>query len=73
MGHLYIDGKPYPADPDRNLLQVCLEHGFDLPYFCWHPVLGSVGSCRQCAVKQLRDEDDTQGRIVMACMTPATE
>jgi NADH-quinone oxidoreductase subunit G len=73
MKMLYIDGKPYPADPDRNLLQVCLELGFDLPYFCWHPVLGSVGSCRQCAVKQFRDENDTKGRIVMACMTPASE
>ena len=26
--------------------------GFDLPYFCWHPALGSVGACRQCAVTQ---------------------
>jgi NADH-quinone oxidoreductase subunit G len=73
MKVLYIDGKPYPADPDRNLLQVCLEHGLDLPYFCWHPVLGSVGSCRQCAVKQFSDENDTRGRLVMACMTPAAE
>ncbi|MEJ2327671.1 MAG: 2Fe-2S iron-sulfur cluster-binding protein [Chromatiaceae bacterium] len=45
MGHLYIDGKPYPADPDRNLLQVCLEHGFDLPYFCWHPVTRTPAPC----------------------------
>jgi NADH-quinone oxidoreductase subunit G len=73
MGTLYIDGKPFPADPGRNLLQVCLELGFDLPYFCWHPVLGSVGSCRQCAVKQFRDETDTKGRLVMACMTPAAD
>ena len=45
--------------------------GIDLPYFCWHPALGSVGACRQCAVKQFRDENDTHGRLVMACMTPA--
>ena len=35
------------------------------------PALGSVGACRQCAVKQYRDENDTRGRLVMACMTPA--
>jgi NADH-quinone oxidoreductase subunit G len=73
MGTIFIDGKPYPADPARNLLQVSLEFGLDLPYFCWHPVLGSVGSCRQCAVKQYRDEQDTEGRLVMACMTPARD
>ncbi|MEJ7679733.1 MAG: 2Fe-2S iron-sulfur cluster-binding protein [Segetibacter sp.] len=42
--------------------------GFDLPYFCWHPALGSVGACRQCAVKVFKDENDTQGRLVMSCM-----
>ncbi|MCG4787996.1 hypothetical protein L0N33_22000, partial [Roseburia faecis] len=35
--------------------------------------LGSVGACRQCAVKQYTDENDTRGRIVMSCMTPATD
>ncbi|HZD40698.1 MAG TPA: NADH-quinone oxidoreductase subunit NuoG, partial [Terriglobales bacterium] len=52
---------------------MCLSLGLDLPYFCWHPALGSVGACRQCAIKQFKDEKDTQGRIVMACMTPAAE
>lgn len=55
----------------QNLLQACLSLGFDVPYFCWHPALHSVGSCRMCAVKQFRDESDTRGRIVMSCMTPA--
>ena len=35
--------------------------------------MGSVGACRQCAVKQFKDENDTKGRLVMACMTPAAE
>lgn len=70
---VYIDGRPYLADPARNLLDVCLSLGFDLPYFCWHPAYGSVGACRQCAVTQYRDENDNEGRIVMACMTPAAD
>ncbi len=73
MAIIHVDNQPYPADPERNLLDVCLSLGFDLPYFCWHPAMGSVGACRQCAVKQYRDENDDQGRIVMACMTPAAE
>jgi len=35
--------------------------------------MGSVGACRQCAVKQFKDEDDKDGLIVMACMTPSTD
>ncbi|HEX6996100.1 MAG TPA: NADH-quinone oxidoreductase subunit NuoG [Gammaproteobacteria bacterium] len=70
---IYVDNREYPAAPEKNLLEHCLALGFDLPYFCWHPAMGSVGACRQCAVKQYRDENDTHGRIVMACMTPATD
>ncbi|MGE5571073.1 MAG: NADH-quinone oxidoreductase subunit NuoG [Rhodospirillales bacterium] len=73
MATIYIDNKPYDADPSRNLLDVCLSLGFRLPYFCWHPAMGSVGACRQCAVKQFKDEQDTKGKLVMACMTLASE
>ncbi len=73
MATIWIDGVSYEADPSRNLLAVILELGFDLPYFCWHPALGSIGACRQCAITQFRGEDDHQGQVVMACMTPAAE
>jgi NADH-quinone oxidoreductase subunit G len=73
MATVYIDHKPYQMNPDQNLLHGCLSLGLKLPYFCWHPALGSVGACRQCAVKQFKDEHDEQGKIVMSCMTPATE
>src|ERR1700750_2787701 len=73
MVTIYIDNLPYQFQEGQNLLHVCLSLGFDLPYFCWHPALGSVGACRQCAVKQFRNEQDTTGKLVMACMTPASE
>jgi len=73
MATIHVDGKAYEVDGDRNLLDACLGLGLNLPYFCWHPALGSVGACRQCAVKQYRDEEDAQGQIVMACMTPAAD
>lgn len=68
-----IDGRSCEVTSGQNLLHACLSLGFDLPYFCWHPALGSVGACRQCAVKQFHDPADTRGRIVMACMTPAVD
>ncbi|NLT66982.1 MAG: NADH-quinone oxidoreductase subunit NuoG [Acidobacteria bacterium] len=73
MATIYIDNKPYEVNPDDNLLQACLSLGFNIPYFCWHPAMGSVGACRQCAVKQFKDENDTKGKIIMACMTPAAD
>jgi len=71
--YIEIDGQRYPVTPGENLLKTCLELGLDLPYFCWHPSLGSVGACRQCAVMQYASPEDTRGRLVMACMTPVAD
>lgn len=73
MATIHVDGKDLEVDGADNLLQACLSLGLDIPYFCWHPALGSVGACRQCAVKQYTDENDKRGRLVMSCMTPATD
>jgi len=66
---IFIDNQPYEVPEDQNLLHACLSLGFDIPYFCWHPAMHSVGACRMCAVKQFANEDDTKGKIVMSCMT----
>jgi NADH-quinone oxidoreductase subunit G len=73
MAKIFVENQAHEADPKKNLLEVCLSLGYDIPYFCWHPALGSVGACRQCAVKQFRDENDKQGKLVMSCMTPADD
>ena len=73
MAKIFIDNEPYEANPKKNLLEVALSLGMDLPYFCWHPAMRSVGACRQCAVKQYKDENDDKGKIVMACMQPAQD
>ena len=73
MATIHVDGKEYEVDGADNLLQACLSLGLDIPYFCWHPALGSVGACRQCAVKQYQNAEDTRGRLVMSCMTPASD
>ena len=72
MATIIVDNKSYTVDDQQNLLAACLGHGLNLPYFCWHPAMGSVGACRQCAVKQFKDDRDQSGRLVMSCMTPVT-
>lgn len=73
MASIIVDNRSYRIDEGQNLLAACLGIGLNLPYFCWHPAMGSVGACRQCAVKQFKDEQDRRGRLVMACMTPASD
>lgn len=73
MVKITVDGKIYEVKPEKNLLETCLSLGIDIPHFCYHPALGSVGACRLCAVKKFRDKDDTKGRIVMSCMEPIAE
>lgn len=73
MARITIDDREYEVADGDNLLAAALSLGLELPYFCWHPALGSVGACRQCAVTQYKDADDRRGRIVMACMTPVQD
>ncbi|MBM3302404.1 MAG: (2Fe-2S)-binding protein, partial [Deltaproteobacteria bacterium] len=73
MAVIYVENRTYQVEEGPSLLTTCLSLGFDVPYFCWHPALHSVGSCRLCAVKQFRDESDTRGQIVMSCMTPTED
>ena len=70
-----IDGREFRVEAGRNMLDVALSVGFDLPFFCWHPLMGSIGACRQCAVRLFwtgRDGEE-KSEIAMACMTEAQE
>ncbi|MGH8550721.1 MAG: NADH-quinone oxidoreductase subunit NuoG [Methylococcales bacterium] len=72
MPNIEIDGTIHEVDGGQNLLQACLALGLDLPYFCWHPAMGSVGACRQCVVTQYAGSEDQRGRLVVGCMTPVS-
>lgn len=67
---IYIDSVEYEVEDGKNLLETSLSLGLDLPYFCWHPALNSVGACRQCSVLKYKDDQDTKGRLAVACMEP---
>ena len=52
MPEIFINGKPYQAEPDQTVLQVALANGIYVPYFCWHPQLSVAGNCRICMVEE---------------------
>ena len=62
MVTITIDEKSYDVEAGKNLLEVCQSLGLEIPYFCWHPAMGSVGSCRQCAVTQYMPNDANRER-----------
>ncbi len=46
-----IDGKTVETVNGRNLLQVAVENGFNIPYLCYHKKLTPTGACRLCVTK----------------------
>ena len=46
-----IDGRELTVAKGRTVLEAALDHGIELPYYCFHPGLGVDGSCRVCIVK----------------------
>lgn len=51
MPTIYIDGRPYEYERDGKLLQYCLDHGIEIPFFCYHPALSIPANCRMCLVE----------------------
>jgi NADH-quinone oxidoreductase subunit G len=67
------------ADHERlNGIQAAQRAGVDIPYYCWHPGLSVVASCRMCLVETgTRDAQTGQvkmmPKLVPACQTPARD
>ena len=51
MPQATIDGKTLDFEEGDKVLQFCLDHGTELPHFCYHPALSVPANCRQCLVK----------------------
>jgi NADH-quinone oxidoreductase subunit G len=67
------------GDKERlNGIQAAERAGVEIPYYCWHPGLSVVASCRMCLVECGKKDEKTgkvamQPRLVPACQTPATD
>jgi NADH-quinone oxidoreductase subunit G len=63
-----IDGRAIVAQAGHVLLQVALDHGIEIPHYCYHPKLSIDGSCRMCQVKIERVP-----KLAIACNTWITD
>jgi NADH-quinone oxidoreductase subunit G len=80
MATIIIDGREIelPSGARLNCIQAAKLAGIDIPYYCWHPGLSVVGSCRMCLIEAgVRDAKtgkiSMQPKLVPACNTPAID
>ncbi|NPB07114.1 MAG: 2Fe-2S iron-sulfur cluster binding domain-containing protein [Aquificae bacterium] len=65
---IYIDDREIEAPKGKTVLQVALENGIEVPYFCYHPSLPIAGACRMCVVYW-----EDINRLVIACNLPVQD
>ena len=68
MPKITVDGKTIEAKDRQMILQACLDANIDLPYYCYHPGLSIVASCRICLV-----EVEGIPKLVPSCQTPVRD
>jgi NADH-quinone oxidoreductase subunit G len=65
MATVTIDNQTFEFEDQKGLLQFCLDHGVDLPHFCYHPAMSAPANCRQCLVEVgMPQRDRATGDIV---------
>jgi len=80
MGKVWInDVEVEVGDQERlNGIQAAQRAGIEIPYYCWHPGLSVVASCRMCLVETGMRNPQTGAvqmmpKLVPACQTPAKD
>ena len=68
MPKITVDGKIVEAKDRQMILQACLDGNVELPYYCYHPGLSIVASCRICLV-----EVEGIPKLVPSCQTPVRD
>ena len=66
MPEVFIDNERYEFEGDHMALQFILDHGKEVPFFCYHPSMSIPANCRQCMVKAgqyVKDEDTGEYKL----------
>ncbi len=63
-----VDAQDYRVEEGSLLIEVLIQNGIKIPYFCYHEALGADGNCRMCMV-----EIEGQKRPQIACDTIVKE
>ncbi len=78
MATIIINSRPVKCEEGTPVLRVAIDAGFDVPFYCYHPALKIVASCRLCLM-EMRSKDPRSGemvwspRLIPSCQTPARD
>ncbi|MBS0262198.1 MAG: molybdopterin-dependent oxidoreductase [Planctomycetes bacterium] len=80
MATITVDGQEIQIDDSErlNLIQAADRAGVSIPFYCWHPGLSVVASCRMCLVETGTKNKETgevtmMPKLVPGCQTPAKD
>ena len=74
MVSLVVDGKSVSVPKGTLVIEAAFSAGSDVPYFCYHPRLTSVGACRMClASVELEMFGQRRASIMATCTVPAAD
>jgi NADH-quinone oxidoreductase subunit G len=73
MGTFYVDDRAVAFSQGDTVIGAALAAGIEIPHFCYHPALGSVGACRLCMVELEPSREGDRPRTLAACMLKAEE
>jgi NADH-quinone oxidoreductase subunit G len=79
MPTAYINNQPLELKEKEqlNCIQAAQRIGFEIPFYCWHPALTVVASCRMCLVEVGEKKADgsvvMQPKLVPGCQTPVKD
>ncbi|MFQ6673857.1 MAG: 2Fe-2S iron-sulfur cluster-binding protein, partial [Fidelibacterota bacterium] len=59
-----IDDVEFEVEAGTTVLEACRSQGIEIPYYCYHPALEIVGSCRMCLVQV-----EGMSRLQTSCST----
>lgn len=69
---LVVDGVTVEVPKGTLAIEACFRAGADVPYFCYHPRLTSVGACRMCLINiELEQFGQRRASIMTGCTVPA--
>lgn len=80
MAVILVDGQEVQIGDDErlNCIQAADRGGVQIPFYCWHPGLSVVASCRMCLVEVGQKNKETgkidmQPKLVPGCQTPVKD
>ncbi len=74
MVRVTVDGAEVEVPKGTLAIEACLRAGADVPYFCYHPRLTSIGACRMCLVNVEYEAFGSRTTKMLTCCTvPVTD